>query len=903
MRKWGAGLKVGVGMVIVAWALLASPAAAQTPAESGQWGPLMSWPISATHTHVLPTGKVFFFGEFDEGLMPPRLWDPVTNTLTQLPAPHYNIFCAGHSYLADGRLLVTGGHIDSHVGEPHAIIFNPFTSSWEHAPDMNDRRWYPTNTTLPNGDIMVLSGETVDSGISNELPQRWDAASGTWRNLTTAMKDLPYYPRMFLAPNGKLLCVGPGRTNHYLDPEGTGTWFESAKSNFGGRPYGGAVMFDNKVLLTGGGDPPTNTVELLNLNSATPVWQSMAPMSVARRQHNTTLLPDGTVLVTGGSSAGGFNSASGAVYYAEVWNPATNTWKTLASGSAYRGYHSTSVLLPDGRVLSAGGREVQTAQVFSPPYLFKGPRPTLSSAPDVVTPGTSFFVATPDTGIQKVTLLALASTTHAFDQNQRLLTLNFAPANGGLTLTAPATNIAAPPGPYMLFLVNGQGVPSVAKMVRVEAVRPKGVRVINFSDVWKYDASNVDRGTAWLARDYADSAWPSGPGQLGFGDQDEGTVLPRTSPSQPSVYFRKKFTLDALITAARLEVLHDDGVQVWINGVPVFSKYMDKGLGFSTYASVSTSNEYSRATVSLSPNPFLVGENVITAMVKQVSGSSDDLTFALGLEVEKLEGPVPDSLSLIAPNGGEILHPGTMTSIRWSSTGTVSSVALAYSTDAGATWTPIVSGVAASAGLYTWTVPNVSTAQALVRVSQVGGGVSDVSDAPFTIIQEMDVQAIAFGSVWKYWASGVDPGAAWNTPGFNDSGWSSGAGQLGYGDADEATVLTRTVPSQSSVYFRKKITLSGPVTSATLSALFDDGVVVYVNGTQVFSRNVEHLEHDRYATEGTENQQETTSLALSPNPFVVGENTVAVMVKQVGGSSPDLSFDLALEVGVMVEGP
>lgn len=900
MKRWRSRLKLAVGMLVASWALWGPSAAAQTPAESGQWGPLMTWPISATHTHMLPTGKVFFFGEFDEGFWP-HLWDPDTGTVTELTPPHYNVFCSGHSFLADGRLLITGGHVDSHVGEPHATIFNPFTSEWEHAPDMNDRRWYPTNTTLPNGDVIVLSGETVDSGATNELPQRFDVASGTWRNLSTAMKDLPYYPRMFVAPNGKLLYVGPGRTSRYLDPEGTGTWFETVNTNFGdSRTYGGAVMFDSKILLVGGGDPPTNTVELLDLNNPTPTWQSMAPMTAARRHHNTTLLPDGTVLVTGGSSAAGFNNSAGAVKYAEVWNPATNTWTPLASGLAFRGYHSTTVLLPDGRVLSAGGRLVRNAQVFSPPYLFKGPRPTIGSAPDVLTPGTRFFVSTPDTGIQKVTLVAMGSTTHAFDENQRLVTLTFAQSEGGLSVFAPASNIAAPPGPYMLFLVNEQGVPSVAKIVHVEAVRPKGVRVINFSDVWKYDASNVDRGTAWLARDYDDSAWPSGPGQLGYGDEDEGTVITRTSPAQPSVYFRKKFTLDAPITAARLEALHDDGVQVWINGVPVFSKYVAGGVSFSTFASASTSNEYSRATLSLSPNPFVIGENVITVMVKQVSGSSDDMTFALGLEVEKLEGPSANSVHVVSPNGGEFLKAGSTATVSWVCTAEEGTVDLAYSKDMGVTWLPIASGVSASAGSYSWTVPDVRTSQALVRVSKVGGE-RDESDAPFIINQEVSLQPITFSSEWKYQDNGLDPGASWNQPGFDDSAWRSGAGQLGYGDLDEATVLTRNTPSQTSVYFRKKINIPSMVMSANMRVLFDDGVVVYVNGVQVFSRNVNNTAHLKYATESTENQQETLAVTLTPNPFVVGENTIAVMVKQVGATSPDLSFALSLDVGVMSE--
>jgi galactose oxidase len=875
------------------------PASAQAPEEVGQWSPVMSWPISATHAHLLPTGKVMFFGEFEEGLLPPRLWDPQTNGLTSLPTPHYNIFCAGHSYLADGRLLLTGGHVESHEGEPHAVIFNPFTSSWEHAPDMNDKRWYPTNVTLSNGDIVVLSGETIGSGTSNELPQRWVASSGTWKDLSTAMKDLPYYPRTFLAPDGKLFCAGPRRSSYYLDPEGTGSWFEAARSLFGGRTYGGAVMFDGKVLIVGGGDPPTNTTELIDLTAPTPTWVYRAPMSVARRQHNTTLLPDGTVLVLGGSRAAGFDEESGAVFHGEVWNPATNTWKSLASASVYHGYHSTAVLLPDGRVLLAGGRLERRAAVFSPPYLFKGARPGVTSAPDVLQPGTSFFVETPDAAqVTQVTLLALTSTTHAFDQNQRLLTLSFAPASGGLTVTAPASNTLAPPGPYLLFLVNAQGVPSVGKIVRVEKVQPRGRKVIHFSDVWKYDDSNVDRGTAWLAADYDDSGWQSGPGQLGYGDGDEGKVLTRTTPSQPSVYFRKKITLDSPVTAARLELLHDDGVQVWVNGVPVFSRYMGEGLGFASYASGSGENEYSRATIPLTPNPFVVGENIVTAMVKQVSGASEDLTFALGLEVELWEGPVPDTLALAAPNGGEVLRPGHAIPIRWSTTGTVGTVALEYSLDDGATWTLIASGVAASAGSYAWTVPDVTTSRGRVRVSQVGGGLADTSDASFIISHEVMMQPIVFGDVWRYQDSGLDPGAGWSTLGFDDAAWGSGAGQLGYGDGDETTVLSQTTPSQPSVYFRKKITLSGPVTSATLRVLFDDGVVVYVNGIQVFSRNVTFTDHGRYASAGAENELQTAALSLSPNPFVMGENVIAVMVKQNGRTSPDLTFDLALEVGV-----
>ncbi|MCP3141916.1 DUF1929 domain-containing protein [Pyxidicoccus sp. QH1ED-7-1] len=886
-------------------------AQAQVPAEVGQWTHLGTWPMSATHANLLPNGKVFVFGEFDEGEAAPLLWDPVSGALGTAAVPDYNIFCAGHSFLADGRVLVTGGHVESHVGFPHTSIYDFATDSWFRGPDMNDNRWYPTNVTLPNGDVAILSGETHDAGMSNELVQVYQMGvydSGpahTLRDLTTAVRDLPYYPRMFVAPNDKLFMAGTRRGTMWLDWRGTGTWYEHGPSLFGARTYGAAVYFDGKVMIIGGGDPPTATAELIDLNQAKPTWRYTAAMSQARRQNNATMLPDGTVLVTGGSSASGFNTASGAVKVAEVFNPVTEKWTRLAAARDFHGYHATSVLLPDGRVLHGGGRGVRTAEVFSPPYLFKGPRPTVTAAPSVVEPGTTFSVSSPEAAsIRKVTLIGLSSVTHSMDQGQRLLTLSYTPTEGGLTITAPATNVDAPPGPYLLFLVDDKGVPSIGKVVSVPTVTPKLRRFISFSDVWRYDARNVDLGPGWMLPAFDDSGWQSGPGQLGYGDEDEGTVLTRTTPAQPSVYFRKRFTLDKAVSRARLEALFDDGVAVWLNGVPVFERNMGDGTDFGDYASASVSNEYVRADVPLTGNPFRLGENVIAAMVKQVSGTSDDLTFALGLEVELSEaGPGPDSLTMLSPNGGEVLLAGASVPLRWASTGSVATVDLAWSPDLGATWTPIASGVA-NTGVYTWQVPGATTSRALVRVSKAGEATPvDVSDAAFAIASEQRQTPIPWQSTWKYHGSGADPGPGWQLAGYDDSAWPSGAGQLGYGDGDETTVFPRTVPSQTSVYFRKKFTVTGAVTSATLRALYDDGVLVYLNGTQVMLRNMHatSLGHTRYATGGAENDVATE--VLSPGLFVQGENTLAVMVKQVGSSSPDLSFDLSLELGVSVPPP
>jgi hypothetical protein len=207
---------------------------------------------------------------------------------------------------------------------------------------------------------------------------------------------------------------------------------------------------------------------VIDLNAAIASWRLVGSMAIARRQLNATLLPDGKVLVTGGTSGPGFNNTSTPVFVTEMWDPATELWTTMASAQVSRLYHSAALLLPDGRVLSTGGDGITQVEVYSPPYLFTGARPTITSAPAAVSYGQTFFVETPDTAsIAKVTWIRLPSVTHAFDQNQRINRLSFAAAPGGLNIVAPSDANLAPPGHYMLFLLDGNGAPSIARIVRI----------------------------------------------------------------------------------------------------------------------------------------------------------------------------------------------------------------------------------------------------------------------------------------------------------------------------------------------------------------------------------------------------------------------------------------------------
>jgi Domain of unknown function (DUF1929)/Bacterial Ig-like domain (group 3) len=449
-------------------------AKAQTPATVGQFSPLMNWPNNPTHAVLLSNGTVFWWPSFSNG-DEPQIWNPATSTNTPATAAGYDIFCGGHSLLPNGQVLVTGGDSTISTGVANASIYDPVGGTWTFLPDMNAGRWYPTNTVLANGDTVITSGEISPLLGNDPLPQVWQVASGTWRNLTTAELDLALYPEMYLLPNGLLFMAGPSPTSRFLNTDGTGAWTTGPNSEYGNRVGGPSVMYNNGQVMIIGGGGPTATAEIINLNDPVPTWSYTGSMANARRNANATLLPDGTILVTGGTSGAEFDDYTHAVYPDELWNPATGTWSTLASLSVYRGYHSIALLLPNGQVLSGGGQcygdpgcNPNSAEIFSPPYLFAGPQPTITSAPATINGGQTFFVGTPNAAnITQVTWIRLGAVTHTFNMEQRISFLSFSQATGGLNVTAPPSANLAPPGYYMLFILAG-GVPSVASIIQVD---------------------------------------------------------------------------------------------------------------------------------------------------------------------------------------------------------------------------------------------------------------------------------------------------------------------------------------------------------------------------------------------------------------------------------------------------
>jgi WD40 repeat protein len=461
------------------------PAVPSTPATEGRWDPPFTTPVVAVHMHLLPNSKVLLWGDIGNAY----LWGAAAG-FTSVAKTH-RIYCSGHTFLPDGRLLVVGGTSAQTRGLRLATLFNASTSGWSMTSSMAQGRYYPTLTTLPNGDILAVSGHDTTLNVVT-IPEVWNGSS--WRRLTTAPLSIPapFYPAMFVAPNGKVFLAGFNQPTRYLDVSGTGQWTTVASRNVADRVLGSAVMYaPGKILYAGGGNgqpqaynaAPTASAEVIDLNDPTPSWRAVGSMAFARRQMNATILADGSVLVTGGTSAPGFNTQGGAVHEAEIWDPRTETWRIVAAETRNRTYHGTALLLPSGRVLSSGsgeGGDISyansefSAQVFSPPYLFNSDgslaaRPTITSAPATLSYGQTFTVQTPNAGsVTRGNLIRLSSVTHAFNASQLLYPLTFtATSSTSLSAVAPPSGNQAPPGHYMLFLVNTSGVPSTAKIVRV----------------------------------------------------------------------------------------------------------------------------------------------------------------------------------------------------------------------------------------------------------------------------------------------------------------------------------------------------------------------------------------------------------------------------------------------------
>ena len=485
-----AGMLAAVGLAVFGVQGLLAQAGVQ-----GQWRTLpLLMPINPVHIAVTYDGNVLVVAGSGnvaaETNFRAAIWNLQANTITTQPLT-WDMFCNAMVALPDGRILVNGGNqqYDPFHGEPRNSLFDPAFGTFVDVANMAHGRWYPTVTALGDGRVLTFSGLN-ETGGTNTAVEIYTPGVG-WSPEYPAGWTPPLYPRMHLAPDGRVFYSGSGTGSRFFNPS-THAWTSVvATTKYSGtRTYGTSVLlplmpadgYKPRVIIMGGGNPATATTEIIDLSAATPQWQFGPSMSQPRIEMNATILPNGKVLAMGGSVND--EDAASASLKADLFDPVTNTFSPAGQNVYPRLYHSGSLLLPDATVMLTGGNpsrgsyETRT-EIYSPAYLFNGDgtpasRPVLTDvSPSAFSYGATFQVSTPNAAsISSVVLVHPGSQTHAFDMDQRLVGVSFTAGSGVLTVTAPPNGNIAPPGYYMLFALNSAGVPSVATFVRLEPGAP-----------------------------------------------------------------------------------------------------------------------------------------------------------------------------------------------------------------------------------------------------------------------------------------------------------------------------------------------------------------------------------------------------------------------------------------------
>jgi hypothetical protein len=448
---------------------------------NGRWDGPYDWPIVAVHAVLMPNGKVMAYDSIgdrptesyvDHNSTRAVVYDPNSNSTTRVDVnTGFNLFCSGASILPDGRVFLAGGNSDKNLaGLDKTHVFNTWTNSWSLENTLQQgQRWYPSVTTLANGEALITGGGPTTPEVRR--------ADGSLRSLTGANLDYAagrYYYWLKQAPNGKVVALGPQPDLRYLNTGGSGSWegaFVTRPDNFF-RNYGAHAMYDvGRVLIAGGST--SNSAAVVDLNNGT--VQNTASMASVRAQHNLTVLANGEVLVTGGNTSNELANLNSAVYSAEIWNPSSGQWRNVAPMRVSRQYHSIALLLPDGRVLTAGGGIcgqcadigylMKNAEIYSPPYLFNADgsaaaRPGIRNASEIYY-NRGFRINSLQAGsISKVALIRLESATHSVGMEQRYIPLNYRVEGNDVIATGPQNGNIAPPGWYHLIISNGAGTPS-----------------------------------------------------------------------------------------------------------------------------------------------------------------------------------------------------------------------------------------------------------------------------------------------------------------------------------------------------------------------------------------------------------------------------------------------------------
>lgn len=486
-----------------------TPALAASEAHlKGEFGPLHDWPIIPIAMMLMPDGRIFAYGTNTEGDSGAKLhyviWNPSmgisTDAFEILPnTTNTDIFCAGQALIPEtGHALIVGGdamvNTIRNYGNRNVNIFDPTTDTLiRQTPSMAFKRWYATAVTLPNGEHAVLGGLSSKFFAGTPTIPATEATfsstpevrklNGGWRTLSSATSEIAYgsiggdswfYPRAWVNPQGKVFILGHSGAMYKLDTSGTGTVSRYAtKTAQSGYTYPSVMFAPGRILSV----RKNRAAVVVNINGTGEPVASPTGLLAKDRQHgNATVLADGRVWVNGGSSTG--NNLTGMSLDSELWNPNTGKWTTAASAATARLYHSASILLADGTVLTGGGGASGpltqlNGEIYYPPYLFAKdgsgefePRPEIINAPTVIGWNQDFSIEA-DESIAKVTLVRAGAVTHSFNNETRFFNLPIPQTGNIVTVRSPATASIAPPGFYLLFVWNTIGVPSIAKIIQI----------------------------------------------------------------------------------------------------------------------------------------------------------------------------------------------------------------------------------------------------------------------------------------------------------------------------------------------------------------------------------------------------------------------------------------------------
>jgi galactose oxidase len=465
----------------------------------GVWSSGIGFPIVPAGAAQLPNGKLLTWSAYQPynfsggtGKTQTAILDPATSAVSQRTVTEtgHDMFCPGTAMLPDGRVQVTGGNDSGKTS-----FYNPANDTWTTGPTMTIPRGYQGATTLPDGRVFTLGG-SWSGGLGGKNGEVWSTGAG-WQRLA----GVPVAPILtndaegvyradnhgwfFSWTNNRVFHAGPSRQLNWFSTAGSGsTTPAGVRGDDSDAMNGNAVMYDVGKILTVGGarsyvnSTATNRAYVIDINNGV-VVRKVAPMSYARTFHNSVVLPDGKVLVLGGTTYSALFSDENSIYNPELWDPATERFTRLAAAATPRNYHSVAMLLPDGRVFSGGGglcgscaTNHADGQIFTPPYLLNPDgtmrsRPAITGAPVTAGAGSTVSVST-DRAVARFAILRLGAVTHSVNNDQRRIPLAAtATTSTSYNLTIPADRGIVLPGYYMLFALDSAGVPSVAKTLRI----------------------------------------------------------------------------------------------------------------------------------------------------------------------------------------------------------------------------------------------------------------------------------------------------------------------------------------------------------------------------------------------------------------------------------------------------